>query len=118
VVAKQLEAYVDRERIVRPLVRIDQDGWPLAAGVILQLQKSGVPVAVEPDWIPMFTPAFAATGREAVVLAIDGKPQHVRSLGKPGDVVVIAGKGADTEMELADRRVPFDDRQVVREVLA
>jgi hypothetical protein len=89
VVAKQLEAYVDRERIVRPLVRIDQDGWPLAAGVILQLQKSGVPVAVEPDWIPMFTPAFAATGREAVVLAIDGKPQHVRSLGKPGDAVVI-----------------------------
>jgi hemin uptake protein HemP len=37
----------------------------------------------------MFTPAFAATGREAVVLAIDGKPQHVRSLGKPGDAVVI-----------------------------
>ena len=37
---------------------------------------------------------------------------------RPGDVVVIAGKGADTEMELADRSVPFDDRQVVREVLA
>ena len=31
---------------------------------------------------------------------------------------MIAGKGADTEMELADRSVPFDDRQVVREVLA
>jgi UDP-N-acetylmuramoyl-L-alanyl-D-glutamate--2,6-diaminopimelate ligase len=35
-----------------------------------------------------------------------------------GDVVVIAGKGADTEMELADRRVPFDDRVVAREALA
>jgi UDP-N-acetylmuramoyl-L-alanyl-D-glutamate--2,6-diaminopimelate ligase len=34
-----------------------------------------------------------------------------------GDVVVIAGKGADTEMELADRHVPFDDRLVAREVL-
>jgi UDP-N-acetylmuramoyl-L-alanyl-D-glutamate--2,6-diaminopimelate ligase len=32
----------------------------------------------------------------------------------PGDVVVIAGKGADTEMELADRSVPFDDRAVAR----
>jgi UDP-N-acetylmuramyl tripeptide synthase len=31
--------------------------------------------------------------------------------------VVIAGKGADTEMEIAGRRVPFDDRQVAREVL-
>jgi UDP-N-acetylmuramoyl-L-alanyl-D-glutamate--2,6-diaminopimelate ligase len=37
---------------------------------------------------------------------------------KEGDVVVIAGKGADTEMELADRSVPFDDRAVAREVLA
>jgi UDP-N-acetylmuramoyl-L-alanyl-D-glutamate--2,6-diaminopimelate ligase len=37
---------------------------------------------------------------------------------QPGDVVVIAGKGADTEMELADRSVPFDDRAVAREVLS
>jgi len=30
---------------------------------------------------------------------------------------VIAGKGADTKMELADRSVPFDDRIVAREAL-
>jgi UDP-N-acetylmuramoyl-L-alanyl-D-glutamate--2,6-diaminopimelate ligase len=36
---------------------------------------------------------------------------------EPGDVVVIAGKGADVEMELADRRIPFDDRTVAREAL-
>jgi UDP-N-acetylmuramoyl-L-alanyl-D-glutamate--2,6-diaminopimelate ligase len=36
---------------------------------------------------------------------------------EPGDVVVIAGKGADTEMELADRRIAFDDRAVAREAL-
>jgi hypothetical protein len=57
--------------------------------VILRLQKADVPVAVEDDWIAMFTPAFAATGREAVTLEIDAKPQHVRRLGKPGDQVVI-----------------------------
>jgi UDP-N-acetylmuramoyl-L-alanyl-D-glutamate--2,6-diaminopimelate ligase len=34
-----------------------------------------------------------------------------------GDVVVIAGKGADTEMEIDGRFVPFDDRAVAREVL-
>ena len=33
------------------------------------------------------------------------------------DVVVIAGKGADTEMEIAGGSIPFDDRQVVREAL-
>jgi hypothetical protein len=88
-VAKQLHDYFDRERIVRPLVRIDQDAWPLAAGLILRLQKDDVPVAVEDDWIAMFTPAFSATGRETVTLEIDAKPQHVRRLGKPGDQVVI-----------------------------
>jgi len=48
-----------------------------------------VPVAVEGDWIAMFTPAFSATGREAVTLEIDAKPQHVRRLGKPGDQVIV-----------------------------
>jgi UDP-N-acetylmuramoyl-L-alanyl-D-glutamate--2,6-diaminopimelate ligase len=48
--------------------------------------------------------------REAIEAALAG--------ANAGDVVVIAGKGADTEMELADRSVPFDDRVVAREVLA
>ncbi len=36
----------------------------------------------------------------------------------PGDVVVIAGKGADTEMEIATGNVAFDDREVARELLS
>jgi UDP-N-acetylmuramoyl-L-alanyl-D-glutamate--2,6-diaminopimelate ligase len=47
--------------------------------------------------------------RTAIESAIDG--------ARPGDVVVIAGKGADTEQEFADRRVPFDDREVARDIL-
>ena len=35
----------------------------------------------------------------------------------PGDVVVIAGKGADCEMEIAGGRIPFDDREVARTAL-
>jgi len=37
---------------------------------------------------------------------------------RPGDCVVIAGKGHETTQEFADTVVPFDDRQVVREILA
>jgi UDP-N-acetylmuramoyl-L-alanyl-D-glutamate--2,6-diaminopimelate ligase len=34
-----------------------------------------------------------------------------------GDIVVIAGKGADTEQEVRGAKVPFDDREVARDAL-
>ena len=37
---------------------------------------------------------------------------------RPGDVVLIAGKGHERTQELADRTVPFDDHQVAAEFLA
>jgi UDP-N-acetylmuramoyl-L-alanyl-D-glutamate--2,6-diaminopimelate ligase len=48
--------------------------------------------------------------REAIARALE--------MGREGVVVVIAGKGHETRQVLRDRTVPFDDRQVVRDVLA
>jgi UDP-N-acetylmuramoyl-L-alanyl-D-glutamate--2,6-diaminopimelate ligase len=59
-----------------------------------------------------------ADGKLEIVLDRRAAIEAALADAKPGDVVVIAGKGADTEMELADRSVPFDDRAVAREVLA
>jgi UDP-N-acetylmuramoyl-L-alanyl-D-glutamate--2,6-diaminopimelate ligase len=47
--------------------------------------------------------------RRAISLALD--------LAKPGDCVLIAGKGHECYQEFADTVFPFDDRQVVRELI-
>jgi UDP-N-acetylmuramoyl-L-alanyl-D-glutamate--2,6-diaminopimelate ligase len=39
------------------------------------------------------------------------------SLARAGDVVLVAGKGHETGQEIAGFVHPFDDREVVREVL-
>jgi UDP-N-acetylmuramoyl-L-alanyl-D-glutamate--2,6-diaminopimelate ligase len=38
-------------------------------------------------------------------------------LARDGDVVLIAGKGAEQGQQLADRTVPFDDREAARDAL-
>ena len=45
--------------------------------------------------------------REAIRLALDG--------AREGDVVLIAGKGHEAYQEIAGEKLPFDDREIVRE---
>jgi UDP-N-acetylmuramoyl-L-alanyl-D-glutamate--2,6-diaminopimelate ligase len=42
---------------------------------------------------------------------------HALTTAGPGDTVLIAGKGHETGQELQDAVLPFDDREVAREVL-
>ena len=48
--------------------------------------------------------------RDAIARALE--------MGREGVVVVIAGKGHEAYQLVRDRTVPFDDRQVARDVLA
>jgi UDP-N-acetylmuramoyl-L-alanyl-D-glutamate--2,6-diaminopimelate ligase len=53
--------------------------------------------------------AFVEDRRRAISLALDA--------ARPGDALLIAGKGHETYQEFAGTVVPFDDRQVVRELI-
>jgi UDP-N-acetylmuramoyl-L-alanyl-D-glutamate--2,6-diaminopimelate ligase len=56
---------------------------------------------------------------EAFSIELDRRRAIQQIVGKaePGDLVLIAGKGHETYQEFADTIVPFDDRQVVRELI-
>jgi UDP-N-acetylmuramoyl-L-alanyl-D-glutamate--2,6-diaminopimelate ligase len=53
---------------------------------------------------------FIEDRRRAISVALDA--------ARPGDSLLIAGKGHETFQEFADTVIPFDDRQVVRELIA
>jgi UDP-N-acetylmuramoyl-L-alanyl-D-glutamate--2,6-diaminopimelate ligase len=58
-----------------------------------------------------------------VVGDVDVEPDRAAAISRAievareGDVVLIAGKGAEQGQELADRTIPFDDREAARDAL-
>ncbi|HEY3755391.1 MAG TPA: UDP-N-acetylmuramoyl-L-alanyl-D-glutamate--2,6-diaminopimelate ligase [Opitutaceae bacterium] len=54
--------------------------------------------------------AWVEDRRRSLSLALD--------VARPGDCLLVAGKGHESYQEFADTVVPFDDRQVVRELIA
>jgi UDP-N-acetylmuramoyl-L-alanyl-D-glutamate--2,6-diaminopimelate ligase len=58
-----------------------------------------------------------ATGDVEVELDRAAAIARAVELARAGDVVVIAGKGAEQGQEFADRTVPFDDRHAAKEAL-
>jgi UDP-N-acetylmuramoyl-L-alanyl-D-glutamate--2,6-diaminopimelate ligase len=70
-------------------------------GAIIEAVLPGIPAStdllVEPD------------RRAAIAAALDG--------AAPGDVVLVAGKGHETTQTIGDAVLPFDDREVARELL-
>lgn len=81
----------DNPRTEDPLAIIDE----IAAGVPAELLAR---VVIEPD------------RRQAIRIAL--------SDARPGDTVIIAGKGHEQGQLVGDRKIPFDDRTVAKEELA
>jgi UDP-N-acetylmuramoyl-L-alanyl-D-glutamate--2,6-diaminopimelate ligase len=101
----------DRDRAKRPLMgRVAAE---LADRAIL---TSDNPRGEDPAAIAADVAAGTLGGLETELdrrLAIELALAEAR----PGDVVVIAGRGAEPQQELAAGKIPFDDRVVAREAL-
>jgi UDP-N-acetylmuramoyl-L-alanyl-D-glutamate--2,6-diaminopimelate ligase len=101
----------DRDRGKRPLMgRVASDLADLVV-VTSDNPRSEEPLAIIDEIVAgVVGPAEVEPDRRAAI----GK-----ALGEAaaGDVVVIAGKGAEQGQEFADRKIPFDDREVAREEL-
>ncbi|HZC28640.1 MAG TPA: UDP-N-acetylmuramoyl-L-alanyl-D-glutamate--2,6-diaminopimelate ligase [Gaiellaceae bacterium] len=99
----------DRDREKRPLM--GALAAELADEVIVTSDnpRSEDPAAIAADIAAGLPLAIDLDRRAAIERAIE--------LARPGDVVVIAGKGHESGQEFADRTVPFDDREVARDAL-
>jgi UDP-N-acetylmuramoyl-L-alanyl-D-glutamate--2,6-diaminopimelate ligase len=96
----------------------DRDKRPLMGRIAAELADRAIVTTDNPrSEDPQAIAEEVAQGRLEIV--IDRREAIERALADAGagDVVVIAGKGADAEMEIAGSFVPFDDRAVAREVL-
>jgi hypothetical protein len=80
----EIKAYLQKNPTLKPLIRIDQDAWPVAAGAIVQLQKDNVPFAVERQWLFMFSGAAAANGDENLVVLFLRPDLYKQIMESPG----------------------------------
>jgi UDP-N-acetylmuramoyl-L-alanyl-D-glutamate--2,6-diaminopimelate ligase len=98
----------DRDREKRPLMGRAAATHADRAIVTTDNPRSEDPAAIAEQ---------VAEGKLEIVLDRRSAIERALAEARPGDVVVIAGKGADTEMQLAGYSIPFDDKEVAREAL-
>lgn len=105
----------DRDRGKRPVM--GEIAARLADRVIVtdDNPRSEDPAAIRAEVL-----AGTADGRAEILEVADRRTAIAEAItgAGPGDVVVVAGKGHETGQEIAGVLHPFDDREVVREMLA
>jgi UDP-N-acetylmuramoyl-L-alanyl-D-glutamate--2,6-diaminopimelate ligase len=100
----------NRDRVKRPLmVKAVQDFADYAFATADNPRSEGLPRIFEDMRQGVTAPdklSWIDERRRAISLALD--------MAKPGDCLLIAGKGHESYQEFGDTVIPFDDRQVVR----
>jgi UDP-N-acetylmuramoyl-L-alanyl-D-glutamate--2,6-diaminopimelate ligase len=97
----------------------DRDKRPLMGQVVTELADFALVTSDNPrSEDPAAIAADVVDGLDLEV-ELDRRRAIERTLeqARPGDVVVIAGKGHEQGQEIAGRKLPFDDREVARDAL-
>jgi UDP-N-acetylmuramoyl-L-alanyl-D-glutamate--2,6-diaminopimelate ligase len=105
----------DRDRTKRPKM-----GQAAGEGSDFVVATSDNPRSEDPMAILQeIEPALKATATRYVIEPDRTAAIHLAlEAAKPGDVVLLAGKGHEKEQILADRTIPFDDAEVALKALA
>jgi UDP-N-acetylmuramoyl-L-alanyl-D-glutamate--2,6-diaminopimelate ligase len=101
----------DRDREKRPLMGAVASELADALIVTSDNPRSESPAAIADEI------AAGAAGEPTVLLDRRAAIEAAIETARPGDVVLIAGKGHEQGQELGGAKAPFDDREVAREVL-
>ena len=72
ILTEQIERYVQKAHVERPLFHIEHAVWPIAAGALLQVDEASMPFAVDDRWTPMFGEWFSVRGNEDGEATITG----------------------------------------------
>ncbi len=105
----------DRDRQKRPLMA--RVAWKFSDYVVFTADN---PRAEAPQDIIKDMRAGLTPTQQHKTLAITDRAEAIKAacqLAKPRDVVLIAGKGHENYQEIAGKRFPFDDRQVLASVI-
>jgi UDP-N-acetylmuramoyl-L-alanyl-D-glutamate--2,6-diaminopimelate ligase len=104
----------DRDRSKRPLM-----GEAATSIADLSFVTSDNPRTEDPQAILDEVVVGAARGGGAYRAVVDRREAIALALSeaRDGDIVLVAGKGHEQGQQFADRTIPFDDREVVRELL-
>jgi UDP-N-acetylmuramoyl-L-alanyl-D-glutamate--2,6-diaminopimelate ligase len=106
----------DRDRTKRPLMGAVAARLSDVVIVTSDNPRSEPPESIVDDILR----GMNGRGRAERHVIVDRRDAITRALelAQPGDAVVIAGKGHETYQVLRERTIPFDDRQVARDVLS
>jgi UDP-N-acetylmuramoyl-L-alanyl-D-glutamate--2,6-diaminopimelate ligase len=99
----------DRDREKRPLMGQVVSDLADEALVTSDNPRSEEPAAIAAEVVDGLDLEVELDRRQAIARAVESATE--------GDVVVIAGKGHEQGQEIGGQRIPFDDREVVRDAL-